>query len=65
MANLQLELDRNTSQVNTVVAQAGYLSVCSWLVRSVCPSFAGGGGDHDQPIWELTHHLIQPDLGQD
>ena len=22
-------------------------------------------GDHDQPALELTHHLIQPDLGQD
>ena len=42
MANLQLELDRNAAQVNIVVAQAGCLSVCSSLVRSVCPSFAGG-----------------------
>ena len=42
MANLQLELDRNATQVNIVVAQAGCLSVCSSLVRSVCPSFAGG-----------------------
>ena len=42
MANLQLELDRNTVQVHIVVAQAGCLSVCSSLVRSVCPSFAGG-----------------------
>ena len=58
MANLQLELDRNAAQVNIVVAQAGCLSVCSSLVRSVCPSFA-------QPVPELTHHLIQPDLGQD
>ena len=42
MTNLQLELDRNAAQVNIVVAQAGCLSVCSSLVRSVCPSFAGG-----------------------
>ena len=42
MANLQLELDRNAAQVNIVVAPAGCLSVCSSLVRSVCPSFAGG-----------------------
>ena len=42
MANLQLELDRNAAQVNIVVAQAGCLSVCSSLVRSVCQSFAGG-----------------------
>ena len=62
MANLQLELDINAAQVNIVVAQAGCLSVCSSLVRYVCPSFAG---DHDQPVPELTHHLIQPDLGQD
>ena len=41
MANLQLELDRNAAQVNIAVAQAGCLSVCSSLVRSVCPSFAG------------------------
>ena len=54
MANLQLELDRNAAQVNIVVAQAGCLSVCSSLVRFVCP-------DHDQPVPELTHHLIQPD----
>ena len=42
MANLQLELNRNAAQVNRVVAKAGCLSVCSSLVRSVCPSFAGG-----------------------
>ena len=42
MANLQLELDRNAAQVNIVVAHSGCLSVCSSLVRSVCPSFAGG-----------------------
>ena len=42
MVNLQLELDRNAAQVNIVVAQAGCLSVCFSLVRSVCPSFAGG-----------------------
>ena len=42
MANLQLELDRNAAQKNIVVAQACCLSVCSSLVRSVCPSFAGG-----------------------
>ena len=42
MANLQLELDRNAAQVNIVVAQAGCRSVCTSLVRSVCPSFAGG-----------------------
>ena len=42
MANLQFELDRNAAQVKIVVAQAGCLSVCSSLVRSVCPSFAGG-----------------------
>ena len=57
MPKLQLELDRNAAQVNIVVAQAGCLSVCSSLVRSFCPSFAG---DHDQPVPELTHHLIQP-----
>ena len=42
MANSQLELDRNAAQVNTVVAQAGCLSVCSSLVRSVCTSFTEG-----------------------
>ena len=42
MANLQLQLDRNAAQVNIVVAQAGCLSVCSSLVRSVSPSFAKG-----------------------
>ena len=47
MANLQLELDRNAAQKNIVVAQACCLSVCSLLVRTVCPSFAG---DHDQPV---------------
>ena len=42
MANLQLELDRNAAQKNIVVAQACCLSVCSSLVRTFCPSFAGG-----------------------
>ena len=59
MANLQLELDRNAAQKNIKVAQACCLSVCSSLVRSVCPL---SQGDHDQPVKELTHHLIQPDL---
>ena len=38
VANFQLELDRYAAQVDIVVAQAGCLSVCFSLVRSVCPS---------------------------
>ena len=59
--NLQLELDRIAAQVNIVVAQASCLSVCSRLSDLSVPL---SQGDHDQPVRELTHRLIQPDFGQ-
>ena len=61
-ANLQLELDRNAAQVNIVVAQAG---ACQSVPRLSDLSVPLSQGDHDQPVPELAHHFIQPDLGQD